>query len=101
MYVCAYLCNPLCLLLRKLLGKIYALYFLCNCFYNLLHAILIFQFSDSLTDDELEVVVKPMSNPFCSLLPARIPTGFAFRNFKRKNVVMSNDFICVVKSQSA
>ena len=90
---------------RKTIGKkytymTYALYFLCNCFYNL-HTILNFHFSDSLTDDELEVVVKPMSNPFCSLLPARIPTGFAFRNFKRKNVVMSNDFICVVKSQSA
>ena len=27
----------------------------------------------------------------------RIPTGFAFRQFKRRNVVMSNDFICVVK----
>ena len=91
---------------RKTIGKkyaymTYALYFLCNFFYNLHTSILIFQFSDSLTDDELEVVVKPMSNPFCSLLPARIPTGFAFRNFKRKNVVMSNDFICVVKSQSA
>ena len=72
------------------------IYFLCN-FYNLY----IFQSLDSLTDDELDVVVEPKSNPFCSLLPARIPTGFAFRNFKRKNVVMSNDFICVVKAQSA
>ena len=58
-------------------------------------------FSDSLVDDELEIVVKPSCNPFCSSLPARIPTGFAFRNFKRRSVVMSNDFICVVRAQSA
>ena len=91
---------------RKTIGKKLYVHDICTIFslqffYNLHTSILIFQFSDSLTDDELEVVVKPMSNPFCSLLPARIPTGFAFRNFKRKNVVMSNDFICVVKSQSA
>ena len=60
-----------------------------------------FFFSDSLVDDELDIVVKPSANPFCSMLPARIPTGFAFRNFKRRNIVMSNDFICVVRSQSA
>ena len=57
---------------------------------------------DSVVDDELEVVVDPRTaNPFCSSLPARIPTGFAFRRFKRRNVVMSNDFICVVKSVPA
>jgi hypothetical protein len=56
---------------------------------------------DSLVEDELEVVVNPLANPFCSNLPARIPTGFAFRKFKRRNVVMSNDFICVVRSVSA
>ena len=56
---------------------------------------------DSLVDDELQVVVRPSPNPFCSALPARIPTGFAFRNFKRRNVVMSNDFVCVVRSQAA
>ena len=56
---------------------------------------------DSVVDDELEIVVKPSANPFCSLLPARIPTGFAFRKFKRRNVVMSNDFICVVRAQRA
>ena len=39
-------------------------------------------------------------NPFCSSLPARIPTGFAFRKFNRSNVVMSNDYICVVRSIS-
>ena len=53
---------------------------------------------DSLVDDELQVVLEPARNPFCSSLPARIPTGFAFRKFKRSNVVMSNDFICIVKS---
>ena len=56
---------------------------------------------DSLVDDELEVILKPSINPFCSSLPARIPTGFAFRNFQRRNVVMSNDYICIVCSQSA
>ena len=30
---------------------------------------------------------------------ARIPTGFGMRKFKRKNVLMSNDFICVVKAK--
>ncbi len=52
---------------------------------------------DSLVEEELEVCLAPSPNPFCSLLPARIPTGFAFRRFKRRSVVMSNDFICVVK----
>ena len=52
-------------------------------------------------DDELEVVMDPATpNPFCSSLPARIPTGFAFRKFNRSNVVMSNDYICVVRSIS-
>lgn len=53
---------------------------------------------DSVVDDELEVALPPSRNPFCSSLPARIPTGFAFRKFKRSNVVMSNDFICIIKS---
>ena len=52
---------------------------------------------DSLIKPELEMSLEPGENPFCSLLPARIPTGFAFRRFKRRNVVMSNDFICAVK----
>ena len=30
---------------------------------------------------------------------ARIPTGFGMRKFKRKNVLMSNDFICVVRAK--
>ena len=52
---------------------------------------------DSLVDEELEVIIDPESeNPFRSLLPARIPTGFAFRKFNRRNVVMSNDFVCVI-----
>ena len=52
---------------------------------------------DSLCEYELDIVVPPSANPFCSSLPARIPTGFAFRRFNRRNVVMSNDFICVVR----
>ncbi|XP_059086814.1 uncharacterized protein LOC131883372 [Tigriopus californicus] len=52
---------------------------------------------DDLVEPELEVTLEPQENPFCSSLPARIPTGFAFRKFKRRNVVMSNDFICCVK----
>lgn len=52
---------------------------------------------DDLVEPELEVILEPQENPFCSSLPARIPTGFAFRKFKRRNVVMSNDFICCVK----
>ena len=51
---------------------------------------------DSNVDDELEIIVKPSPNPFCSALPARIPTGFAFRNFHRRQIIMSNDFICIV-----
>ena len=54
---------------------------------------------DSIVEDEIEIVLKPSPNPYCSSLPARIPTGFAFRNFQRRNVVMSNDFICIVRSQ--
>ena len=58
-------------------------------------------FNDPLVDDELEVVVAPSTpNPFCGSLPARIPTGFAFRKFNRSNVVMSNDYVCVVRSLS-
>ena len=56
---------------------------------------------DSHVDDELEIVLEPSPNPFCSALPARIPTGFAFRNFHRRQIIMSNDFICIiVRSQS-
>ena len=54
-----------------------------------------------LVDDEIDVVVDPSTpNPFCGSLPARIPTGFAFRKFNRSNVVMSNDFICVIRTMS-
>ena len=53
---------------------------------------------DSLVDDELDVVLEPSANPFCSSLPARIPTGFAFRKYGRSNIVMSNDFICILRS---
>ena len=54
---------------------------------------------DDLVEPELEEVVEPEENAFRSSLPARIPTGFAFRKFKRRNVVMSNDFLCVVRWQ--
>ena len=37
---------------------------------------------------------------FSLRVAARIPTGFGMRKFKRKNVLMSNDFICVVKAKS-
>ena len=47
--------------------------------------------------EDVEVCLEPSANPFCSQLPARIPTGFAFRRFNRRNVVMSDDFICVVR----
>jgi len=36
---------------------------------------------------------------FSLRVAARIPTGFGMRKFKRKNVLMSNDFICVVKAK--
>jgi len=55
---------------------------------------------DSQVDDELEIIVEPSPNPYCSALPARIPTSFAFRNFNRRQIIMSNDFICIVQSQS-
>lgn len=66
--------------------------------YYLEDAVLNLQKVDSLVDDELTVVLEPTQNPFCSSLPARIPTGFAFRKFKRSSVVLSNDFICILKS---
>ena len=40
-----------------------------------------------------------ISDPFLLRVAARIPTGFGMRKFKRKNVLMSNDFICVVKDK--
>ena len=64
-------------------------YYLEDCQLNL-------QKLEDLIDYDLDISVEPTVNPYCSQLPARIPTGFAFRKFKRRNVVMSNDFICVV-----
>ena len=62
----------------------------------------------------LSVLMEPTANPFCSRyfivlweilfqlfnfrFAARIPAGFGLRKFKRKNVLMSNDFICIVKA---
>ena len=47
--------------------------------------------------------MEKLSDPKNSLLvfrvAARIPTGFGMRKFKRKNVLMSNDFICVVRAK--
>ncbi|XP_023323946.1 putative protein MSS51 homolog, mitochondrial [Eurytemora carolleeae] len=37
------------------------------------------------------------SNPFCSRTAARIPAGFSLSQYGRKNILMSNDFICIVK----
>ena len=54
----------------------------------------------SQVDADLVVEIQPSVNPFSSSLPARIPTGFAFREFKRKNVVLSNDFICLIKRKN-
>ena len=48
---------------------------------------------------EMEIGKKFFSNTFLSRVAARIPTGFGMRKFKRKNVLMSNDFICVVKAK--
>ena len=65
---------------------------------------------------EVKVLKEVSSNPHCSRyvqidksspkksflmfrVAARIPTGFGMRKFKRKNVLMSNDFICVVKAK--
>ena len=63
---------------------------------------------------EVKVLKEVSSNPHCSRffgkftvlkktlllfrVAARIPTGFGMRKFKRKNVLMSNDFICVVRA---
>ena len=51
---------------------------------------------DELVQPELEMWVEPSVNPFCSSLPARLPTGLQLSKFKRRNVIMSNDFLCVV-----
>jgi len=48
---------------------------------------------------EVKVLKEVSSNPHCSRVAARIPTGFGMRKFKRKNVLMSNDFICVVRAK--
>jgi len=48
---------------------------------------------------EVKVLKEVSFNPHCSRVAARIPTGFGMRKFKRKNVLMSNDFICVVKDK--
>ena len=49
------------------------------------------------TDKEVDVVLPPVRNPHCSQLAARIPAGFAMRQFGRGNVLMSNDYIAIVK----
>ena len=64
---------------------------------------------------EVKVLKEVSSNPHCSRylvklsgpkkfllvfrVAARIPTGFGMRKFKRKNVLMSNDIICVVRAK--
>jgi len=51
------------------------------------------------TKKKVSVVLKPTANPFCSRFAARIPAGFGLRKYNRKNVLMSNDFICIVRAE--
>lgn len=53
------------------------------------------------TKKTVETILEPKVNPFCSRFAARIPAGFGLRKYGRKNVLMSNDFICVVKAKSS
>ena len=72
------------------------------------------------TKKKVKVVLEPSANPFCSRFvktqfggfyksistfcifsfPARIPAGFGLRKYGRKNILMSNDFICIVKNEN-
>ncbi|XP_040565377.1 uncharacterized protein [Lepeophtheirus salmonis] len=54
---------------------------------------------EELWEEELNIIMEPQANPFSSMLPARIPTGFNFRKFKRRNFVMSNDCICIISKK--
>ena len=56
-------------------------------------------FFDNFSNDDIKKSgsYQMNSTDVSSEYSIRIPTGFAFRQFKRRNVVMSNDFICVVK----
>ncbi len=49
---------------------------------------------------DLVVKTAPTENRFASLLPARIPTGFAFCRFDRRAIVLSNDFVCIVEKKA-
>lgn len=51
------------------------------------------------TKKNISVILEPTANPFCSRFAARIPAGFGLRKYKRKNVLMSNDFMCIVKAE--
>jgi len=50
------------------------------------------------TKKKVKVILEPSANPFCSRYPARIPAGFGLRKYGRKNILMSNDVICIVKA---
>ena len=46
-------------------------------------------------EEEMEVVVSPKRNPFCSRRPVRCSDKSG--NYIKNSVIFSNDYICVVK----